>query len=941
MSQREAEVLGAVGRHLTNAQIASRLHISVRTVESHVSSLLRKFGVPDRRALAELAPAIAARPPAAAGEGPVVGLPAARTTFVGREREHASVLEALSDSRVVTLVGPGGVGKTRLAMRVATDAAAPYSSGGAFVDLVPVHEDSLTQAIATLLGVSARHGLSLDAALHEHLARSRSLLILDNCEHLLGVVSAFVEKLLADCTGLTVLATSRERLAVPGERTVSVMPLSLVADGENGAVYAQDSFSEACTLFIDRARASDPEFSAPADIVNRVCAQLDGVPLAIELAAARSASLGVDGLLAGLDDRLRLLAGRRGAQERHRSLRDVIDWSYDLLEEDERAMFRRAGVFRGAFDLNAAAALWPDGNRGLVADLIGRLTDKSLLTHRPGPGGSRWRMLQTIRAYALDRLAASGEEAAVRSVYLRWAAARADDIERRMEAGEDWRLAFDAVADDLRAAAAPAIDTDTGVAGLRHGLARALGHLTYAHRFMDESREHYEAAAKLTNDPRQATADLRCAADVALTQERGDDAFELLLAAADQAGRAGDDAELASAMGYAVTIADRFAANFKYEVPHDRLRGLFDSVTEICATEDANAQAYLTAADAWTTERAKTVPHPGLADKAMAAALRTGDPVMISGALDAVINVHDARGRLQDAHKLSKKRFQLVNRLPRHDPRAGIEIADSFYMAAMIAVTVGDLPYALEVVDLAEKDDIAASKEYVAASKPILPLVLQGEFTDAISHAGQMWDGWVRAQRPPGRWMASTALVTAMAHGLRGDDAAEQEWLARADELMRSGTSQVSGINLAAAFVSARVALHRGRLEDAVAAVEELPPAEPSWYEAPPQWYQLRAYAWAIAAEVAVAAGRDDAAQRLAAAAPAGQENYWAAACLARAAGRLHGDRAALEESLAGWERIEARFERACTLMLLPDRAAEGRTELTELRCLPREGLVT
>ena len=247
-------MLEAIAGHLSNTQIASRLHISVRTVESHVSSLLRKFGVPDRRALAELAPAAAARPPGGTGDGPVAGLPANRTAFIGRDREQAPVLEALAASRVASLVGPGGVGKTRLAIRTAEAATTQYPFGGVFVDLVPVREGFVTQAVAALLGITERPGRSLDAALHEYLARGRSLLVLDNCEHLLAVVAAFVEKLLADCPGLTVLATSRERLAVPGERTVTTPPLSLVAEGTDDA-----EGSEAEALFIDRARATDPE----------------------------------------------------------------------------------------------------------------------------------------------------------------------------------------------------------------------------------------------------------------------------------------------------------------------------------------------------------------------------------------------------------------------------------------------------------------------------------------------------------------------------------------------------------------------------------------------------------------------------------------------------------------------------------------------------------
>lgn len=929
MSQREAEVLEAIGGHLSNAQIASRLHISVRTVESHVSSLLRKFGVADRRALADLAPAVAARPPAGTGAGPVTGLPAARTRFIGRDREQAAVLAALAENRVVTLVGPGGVGKTRLAAKAAEAVGTEYPFGAVFVDLVPVREGFVTQAVATLLGVTERPGRSLDAALHEHLGRGRSLLVLDNCEHLLGVVSGFIEKLLADCADLTILATSRERLAVPGERTLTVPPLSLVANGARGT-----AGSEAEALFIDRALANDPEFTAARGVVSRVCARLDGVPLAIELAAARSASLGVDGLLAGLDDHLRLLAGSRGAHERHRSLRAVIDWSHDLLDDDERAMFRRLGAFVGGFDLDAAVAVWPASNRGMVADLVGRLTDKSLLTHRRGPEGSRWQMLETIRAYALDRLAASGEEETVRDTHLRWAASISGDLERRAGGGMEWRSGFDAVADDLRAALAR--NPGPGTGDLSHQLARSLGHLTYARRFVVEACEHYQAAAARAPGPGQVASDLRTAADAAMAAGHIARAFDLLLASAEHAGTAGDNSALTAALAYAATIADRFAADFPREVPHERLRQLVDEAARTCPADDAVGSAYVKAALAWTAEPEKTVPDPALADEALAAARRADDPVLICGALDAVVVGLDAGGRIREAHQMNMERAKLLERLPRHDPRAGAEIVDTFHMVTAIAVTAGDLPEALSAARMAQGDDIAGGQPHVAASKLILPLVLQGRFDEAFTQAAVMWEAWQRAGRPPARWMGSATYGMVLAHGLRGDDQGRREWLDRVHELVGNGTDLVSGRNLAAAaaFTEARIYLHEGRLDEAVAAVGELRPEAQTWYDVP-HWHSLRPYAWAVAAEVAVVAGLPDAAGRLSAAAPAGEENYWAASCLARTAGRLHGDRDALQQSLDGWERIDARFERACTLMLLPDRADGGRAELRALGCRP------
>jgi predicted ATPase/DNA-binding CsgD family transcriptional regulator len=926
VSEREAEVLEAIGAHLSNAQIAGRMHLSVRTVESHVSSLLRKFGVPDRRALADLAPVVTARQ--RAGTGMVVGLPVARTSFIGRSAEQAGVLAALEDSRLVTLLGPGGVGKTRLAARVAEAASSRYPLGTVFTDLVPVREGFVTEAVAALLGVTEGPGRSLDAALHEYLARGRSLLVLDNCEHLLEVAAAFIEKLLADCADLTVLATSRERLAVPGERTMPLPPLSLVAGQSDGM-----AGSEAEELFLDRARASDPQFSASPMVLAELCTRLDGMPLAIELAAARSASLGPDGLLAGLDDHLRLLAGSRSANERHSSLRAVIDWSHDLLGEDERAMFRRLGIFAAGFDLSAAQAVSSIGSRGLVADLIGRLTDKSLLSYSRGPEGSRWQMLGTIRRYALDRLAASGEEPAVGQAHLDWAAAMSDDLERRLDKGQQWRTAFDLVADDLRAALITA--TSPNGHEVSHRLARTLGHLAYARRFLLESRGHYEVAA-VHAPPAEAAWDLRVAADVAMAEGDGGVAFDLLLASAQRAGEAGDNAAQASALAYAATIADRFAGNFPQEKPHGLLRQLVTEATRLAPNGDPVTAAYLASANAWTTQPEKSIPDPALVDDALAAARRTGDPVLITAALDAVVEALDASGRVREAHQVNRERAELLDRLSRHDPRTGAEIVDTFHMVTEIAVTAGDLPGALSTARLAQDDDIAAGQPHMAASKSILPLVLQGRFDEALTQAATMWDAWQRAGRPPARWMGPAAYAAVLAYGLRGDDKEHDDWLVRLREITSAGTHVVTWPNLVpfAAFSEARIALHQGRIDAAMIAVADLPLGQEPWYGRP-RWYSARPYAWAIAAEVAVVAGLPDAADRLAAAAPAGDENYWAAACLARAAGRLHRDQEALARSLAGWEGIDARFERACTLLLVDGRAGEGRAELAALGCQP------
>jgi predicted ATPase/DNA-binding CsgD family transcriptional regulator len=893
ISAREDEVLAAIRGHQSNAQIAARLHLSVRTVESHVASLLRKAGVPDRRTLAALADA------SATGSG----LPMFPTSFVGREHECVAVSAALNGARLVTLVGAGGMGKTRLAVEV----AGSLDGDAVFVDFVPVRAHGVGQAVAQVLGVvEPPHGQTPADAVIDRLRTQRVLLVLDNCEHVIAEVGALVARILRSCPHTTILATSRERLAIPGERMVQVPPLG----------------AEAQRLFLDRARAADPDLVAEPAAVERLCAALDGMPLAIELVAARTASLGVDGVRAALDDLLRLISGGRGPDQRHHSLRDVIGWSLDLLDDDERLLFHRLGVFVDGFDLDAVAALNPEHGIGAVADLVGRLVDRSLVVHRRVGPTTRWLLLETVRAVAVHELAASGEDIGPR--YVRWAADTAVRMETRID--QLPHAEFDAVADDLRHALIQAAPDSTA-----YRLAKSLAHLSFGRGLVVAAREHYRTAAELAPDSTTAAEDLGTAASVALTISDGETSFELLLQAAARAEAAGDTTAQAVAVASAVLAATRFSMCFTDPVPHDRVVALLADATALADPADQRSAAVLAMAQAWVSGRTPLDPDLELSRAAVAAARRSGDAALVLNALDALGTALANAGRLRQAHRLSDERLRLAATASRYEPAVAAELVDLFHVASTSALAAGDLPAAAGIAD---QDDSIGTHPAIIAPRLVRLHGLTGEFDEALAQADVLWDGWLYATTAGveselsalrGDWPSSAAAIVALVHGLRGDIPGFEEWRSRARRMAHVDDAAGShALAAAAAFADARVAAHTGRYVDA----PELVAAALASF--PEKWWL--AYAHAAGAELAVIAGLPDAAERLRQAEPAATENDWAAACLARATARHTGDLRLMVESVTRWERLGARFERAVTLLLLPERAAEGGAELAALR---------
>src|SRR5213079_1884942 len=390
--------------------------------------------------------------------------PAQLTSFIGRERETAAVKELLRGTRLLTLTGAGGSGKTRLALEVAGRVGAQYPDGVAWVELAPLSNPELVpHHVADALGVRRDGIRSAGDALFEALREWDALLVLDNCEHLVEACARLAEALLRGCPRLRVMATSREALGISGERAWLVPALALPAvEAGKPVTRAVAAASEAIRLFVERTQAVRPSFELREDnvaAVAHICRRLDGLPLAIELAAARARVLDPQQIATRLDDVFGLLsAGSRTAVPRHRTLRSTIEWSHSLLTEPERILLRRLAVFAGGFTLDAAEAV-AGGAGGAIAavdvlDLLSGLVDKSLVALETEALEARYRMLETMRQFARERLDEAGEAAELGRRHAQFFLARAEAADPFLPVhAEGWqeRLAEDV--GNLRAAA--------------------------------------------------------------------------------------------------------------------------------------------------------------------------------------------------------------------------------------------------------------------------------------------------------------------------------------------------------------------------------------------------------------------------------------------------------------------------------------------------------
>ena len=608
-------------------------------------------------------------------------LPVPPTPLLGRDGElaEACALARREDVRLVTFTGPGGIGKTRLGLELARQLEHDFADGAWFVPLAPIRDADLVEStVAQRLGV-------VNEPLQEHLRDRELVLLLDNFEQLVASAPLLAE-LLASARGLKLLVTSRAVLRVSGEHEFPVPPLGLPewSEADPSALLAAPSVQ----LFVQRAEAVKPDFEltdANSEAVAAICARLEGLPLAIELAAARTKLLPPEVMLARLSRRLDLLTGgARDAPERQQTLRGTIDWSYQLLRPEEQRLFARLAVFVGGAPLEAAEAVCAEDGTG-VLDGLAALADESLLRRR-GEAEARFAMLETVREYALERLAASGEEEEIRRRHLAFYLQVAQGAEGELTGPDqlDWLARLVAEHDNIRAALTFALDRGDGESALQicSGVIRFWeyhGHLAEGRRMLDAALEQGTEAPPLLRMKALNRAGI-------LAGEQGDfDAAERhFIASLELARELGNAERAAAATGNLGNLA-------MFRGDYERARELLEEGREIWLAlgEDAQAAIVVEALGLLALLREDLDEAESLLEEALAAARRAQHAHSIASILHLLGRVLLARGNADRAAALVDDALVLVRDL--HEPRL---TADCLETAAGLAAVGGDAPSA-------------------------------------------------------------------------------------------------------------------------------------------------------------------------------------------------------------------------------------------------------
>ena len=618
-------------------------------------------------------------------------LPAPRTSFVGREGEMLEVKRILAMTRLLTLTGAGGLGKTRLALEVARDLVGVYPEGVWLVELAPLTEPELVvPTVARILEVREQPERPLLETLLEALGDKEMLLVVDNCEHLANAAAHLADALLSVCPKLRILATSREPLGVEGEVLCQIPLLSLPATtgGEPGGGSAGESLMryEAVQLFVDRARLRLPDFGLTrenAGAVARVCRKLEGIPLAIELATARLGALTVEQVGQRLEVSLDVLKGAsRATDPRQQTLRATVDWSYELLSQPECKLFGRLSVFTGGFSLEAAEAVGAtdDIEQPEVLESLLSLVDKSLVVAEPANDGRmRYRMLEPVRQYGLERLEDSGEVEVVRRRHADFFVALSEEVEPWLRGPEQaaWFERLDAENDNLRAALSWLLEQGEGELALR--LSGALGEFWHVRGHLEEGRRWLEATLARGDDAPARVKALLHAGWIAWEQvdyERSEALGEEALALAREQG---DSAATARALYIQ-------GAPTLYQLDFDGAAALFEEAARLqrCVGDVAGLARTIQALGLTATARHDFMRAAELHEESLALAREAGDQIGIIVALGMGAFAYLGQGDHQRAMNLFREGFELSRSVgTKHG------IAFHLHAAAALASTQG------------------------------------------------------------------------------------------------------------------------------------------------------------------------------------------------------------------------------------------------------------
>jgi hypothetical protein len=570
---------------------------------------------------------------------------------------------------------------------------------------------------------------------------------------------------------------------------------------------------------------------------------------------------------------------------------------------------------------------------GAVADGLARLAERSLLAIAPSAKGTRYRALETIRQYGMERLGEAGDLATTRGRHLRWCLDGAAELERDAQRSGDWRAGFDAAADDIRAALGWAAGQPDH-RGDAYQLARCLAELAFSRNLAGESQRRYEQAATLTGDPDAAASALRLAAAVAGCRHLGDDMYRLLKAAAGAARRAGDGAGAARDLAAAATSVYRYSGQFARLPPTDEAEALLAAARDL-AGEDPAAQAAVALAecgapaDAFISELAEpemtATETTAIAERAVELARRTGDPLAESAALDALTGAQILAGDPFATAATSRRRIDLLSQEPL-TPSSATEMIDALVMVTDTAIGVGDLlgarRWGAQLRDL----PVLAEVGHFGTSRLLVADALAGNVEDVLTGSRRFLDAWERSGRLRASSLGVAAAAVAMIHGLRDDDT-RAEWLAVFDEL---GVPRERSAGYGPTF-DAIVLLHHGEAGAAMNALAAEPDELGKWVT-----WMWRHWYVALRAEAAVLAGDPDASGRLAAARTVVAGNPVASAIVDRASALLGGDRERLLAAAAAFDAAGSRYQWARTLSFAGgDEAATGAAALADLGVAP------